>query len=164
MCENTIHERDYYMDYRKKTKQLMETIQDFIPLRIRKKAKQWLKKQNDNPADNIVLRGGNWVARKSDHLISRFYPDSPQDFFIHKQAASGKYSFHLPLVIMNPYGYTPLTALAVFTTRRTCRIRCTVPSKEGIKGFSTTSDKQTAHCVPILGLYPDSINTVTLEM
>ena len=171
------------MDYRKKTKQLMETIQDFIPLRIRKKAKQWLKKQNDNPADNIVLRGGNWVARKSDHLISRFYPDSPhtlsgnfkkihpvtavsmaKDFFIHKQAASGKYSFHLPLVIMNPYGYTPLTALAVFTTRRTCRIRCTVPSKEGIKGFSTTSDKQTAHCVPILGLYPDSINTVTLEM
>ncbi len=177
--KNTIYERDYYME----TKRLIENLQDLIPPKIRKKAKQWLKKQNNNPADNIVLRSGDWVARKSNRFIARFYPDAPhtlsgnfkrihpvtavsraKDFFINKQAGSRRYSFQLPLIIMNPYGYTPLTALAVFTTKHPCRIRCRVPSREGIKDICTTSPEQTAHRVPILGLYPDSTNMVTLEM
>lgn len=166
-----------------KLRHLIETMQDLTPPRIRKKAKQLLKKKNSNPADNIVLRSGDWVARKSAHLVAGFYPNAPhtlsgnfktihpitavsraKDLFIDKQATGGRYSFHLPLVIMNPYGYTPLTALAVFTTKHPCRIRCTVPSKEGIKDICTTSDRQTVHRVPILGLYPNSTNSVTLEM
>lgn len=172
------------MQKRKKTKKLIiEYMQDCIHPKIRKMIKKFLRRKNDNLADNIVLRGGTWVAYKSEHLIHKFYPDSPhtlsanfkkvhpestcskaKDRFIQRQAEKGGYTFSLPLVIMDPYGYTPLSALAVFRTRHSCKIRCIVPSKKGVPDIVFTTDRESIHRVPIWGLYPDKVNMVTLEM
>lgn len=160
-----------------------EDLNDMISPKMRKRIKKILGKSTDNPADNIVLRESGWVKRKSSHLVSEFYPKAPhqitsnikalepfaavsmaKDFFINQCVESGKYTFDLPLVIMNPYGCTPLTALACFQTKKPRRIRCTVPSKEGAKDVVTVTELKTAHRVPVLGLYPGETNTVILEL
>lgn len=63
---------------------------------------------------------------------------------------------------VNPYGIAPLAAVADFTTRIKCRVQVRVlGAVEVSKDFE---DNSTVHSIPILGLYPDRINTVILTL
>ena len=77
---------------------------------------------------------------------------------------SGAYSFEEPEVIMDPYQISPLTAVVVFQTEEACRVRVTVEGKTQEADVSGTTEKNTEHRVPIIGLYPKTENTVKLEL
>jgi arylsulfate sulfotransferase len=65
-------------------------------------------------------------------------------------------------VTLNPYGLTPLAALADFTTTLKCNVQVRVLGDvEVVKNFE---DFRTIHSIPILGLYPNRINTVILTL
>jgi arylsulfate sulfotransferase len=65
-------------------------------------------------------------------------------------------------VTPNPYGNAPLTALATFQTSLNCSVQVRVMGEvEVTKIFENDG---TDHAVPILGLYPDRLNTVLLTL
>ncbi|WP_245837407.1 aryl-sulfate sulfotransferase [Virgibacillus phasianinus] len=69
-----------------------------------------------------------------------------------------------PLVIADPYGKAPLTALIKFETKNPVKVTVTVKGKtEGADIVKTFDGYSTEHAIPVLGLYPDYKNTVIIE-
>ncbi|WP_245724112.1 aryl-sulfate sulfotransferase [Marinococcus luteus] len=76
----------------------------------------------------------------------------------------GNYTFDDPMVIQDPYGEAPLTALTKFRTENPSRITVTVASRGGAQDITHTySAFNQEHEVPVLGLHPDTDNEVTIE-
>lgn len=86
------------------------------------------------------------------------------DAAVQAELDSGYYSFEEPLVILNPYKISPLTALVLFNTDTEVRVRMTVKGKTEAADITFTADAACAHRIPIIGLYPDMENTVLLEL
>ncbi|MBP1971492.1 arylsulfate sulfotransferase [Virgibacillus natechei] len=76
----------------------------------------------------------------------------------------GTYSFEDPFVKVDPYEVAPLTALVKFETEESMQISMTVEGKDSNGDMEKTFEEyQTAHEIPVLGLYADHENTVILE-
>lgn len=79
--------------------------------------------------------------------------------------AAGTYDVDNPLVKLNPYGWSPLTALVLFNTPEAATVEINVKGKDKqttIKhNFETLS---TRHEIPIYGLYPAENNEVILKV
>jgi arylsulfate sulfotransferase len=76
---------------------------------------------------------------------------------------SGKYTFDQPLIIQNPYGSSPLTALVIFDTPDSLQISIHIPGKTSQASVDFTFDGFNKHHeIPVYGLYADSDNRVTL--
>ncbi|TMN22113.1 aryl-sulfate sulfotransferase [Lentibacillus cibarius] len=74
------------------------------------------------------------------------------------------YSLAQPFVKVDPYGVAPLTAVAKFQTDEPVKITVTVEGKGEKGAIERTYDEwKTEHTVPVLGLYPDYENTVTIK-
>ncbi|MFZ3577946.1 aryl-sulfate sulfotransferase [Virgibacillus sp. DJP39] len=74
------------------------------------------------------------------------------------------YNFRDPLIIPDPYGVAPLTALLKFETTKPTEITITVKGKEKPANITKKlSGYRTTHDVPVLGLYPDYENTVIIK-
>ena len=67
---------------------------------------------------------------------------------------------------VNPYGFTPLSALVSFTTEKMGRTFLRVHGKHG--AFSDVThlftDFGTAHSIPVIGMYADTVNTVDIRL
>ena len=76
---------------------------------------------------------------------------------------SGEYGLYNPLVSVNPYGKSPLTALVLFTTNEPMRVSVHITGKtvETYMDYSF-DDLNTRHIIPVLGLYPDMLNLVEI--
>lgn len=86
------------------------------------------------------------------------------DCVIEKKLKSGIFTFDYLLVICNPYGLSPLSALALFYTPKSCKVRCTVKGISEIDNMTGVTSKEQYHRVPIFGLYPNEKNEVCLEL
>lgn len=73
------------------------------------------------------------------------------------------YTFEEPLVVVDPYGISPLSAIALFNTDKPASISIEVEGKNGAipltKDFETVSVQ---HQIPIYGLYAEDPTAVTL--
>ena len=74
------------------------------------------------------------------------------------------YTWEEPLVVQNPYRYSPLTAVILFDTDEECEVRVTVKGKTEAADIEGTIDVSTSHRVPVVGLYAGQENTVLLEL
>lgn len=75
-----------------------------------------------------------------------------------------EYNLLDPLVIPNPYGAAPLTALVKFETEDPTEITVTVKGKNTKTDITKTFEGfETSHEIPVLGLYPDYDNTVIIK-
>lgn len=86
------------------------------------------------------------------------------DVMVQQELQSGNYSFEDPLVILNPYKTSPLTALILFQTEKPCRVQITVKGKTEATDLTFESTVGSAHRIPVIGLYPSTENTVILEL
>lgn len=110
------------------------------------------------------------TALKSATLSSRVEPDYHLTSIIERQReleneflrefAEGDYTFPEPLVVQNPYGVNPLSAYIMFRTDEKCRISLRIEGKAPIE--QNFEDFFTEHRIPVLGLYGDRENVVTL--
>ena len=73
------------------------------------------------------------------------------------------YAFEEPLVVVDPYGISPLSAIAMFNTDKPASISIKVQGKSGaaplVQDFETVSVQ---HQIPICGLYAEEPAAVTL--
>ena len=84
------------------------------------------------------------------------------DADIASELSQKEYSIENPLVLVNPYGISPLTALISFRTKRPSVIGITVQGKdEATTLHHQFQTKTTTHLIPIYGLYEGN-NTVIL--
>lgn len=68
-------------------------------------------------------------------------------------------------IIVNPYGDSPLTALALFDTNEACSVKITVKgNKKATDIVSSVDELSTSHRVPIVGLYAGKTNNVVIEL
>jgi len=76
---------------------------------------------------------------------------------------SGQHSFDDPLIIVNPYGKTPLVALMIFTSDEPLQIALHITGKTKLADVDYTFDSfNTNHMIPIYGLYPGVLNNVEI--
>jgi len=81
-----------------------------------------------------------------------------------EEMESGQYSLENPLVVVNPYGISPLTALVFFRSSEPLSISVSVQGgREGQDVSFSVGAYATCHLVPIYGLFPGKRNLVTLE-
>lgn len=76
---------------------------------------------------------------------------------------SHAYTWQNPLVVTDPYGQAPLTALVLFETEEAVRISVHIPGKTGPANVDVTfPGYNTRHVLPVYGLYADTENRVVL--
>ncbi|ALX49692.1 aryl-sulfate sulfotransferase [Lentibacillus amyloliquefaciens] len=76
----------------------------------------------------------------------------------------GSHSLDNPLVKLDPYGAAPLTAVAMFETDEPAKTTVTVEGKDEYSDIERSFDNyRTTHTIPVLGLYPNYENTITIE-
>lgn len=77
---------------------------------------------------------------------------------------SGLHSLERPLVVLDPYGVSPLTAVILFETERPSRISIRVKGKDASSGLAFTFNGYlTKHLIPVYGLYADAENEITIK-
>lgn len=76
-----------------------------------------------------------------------------------------RFRFDSMLIVRNPYGLTPLSALCLFDTDEDCYVRYTVQGKTPDSNFTyTTTCFESRHRVPVFGLYAACVNEVDVEL
>lgn len=81
---------------------------------------------------------------------------------------SGNYTFENLKdsdIIVNAYGNSPLTALALFNTDKECKVKVTVKGDHDYTDVTgEVSELSKSHRVPIVGLYANRTNKVVIEL
>ncbi len=73
-----------------------------------------------------------------------------------------KYSFEEPLVVVDPYNISPLTALVMFLTEEEKEVTVVVEGKDALSTFEHTFSETKEHIIPIYGLYANKVNNVRI--
>lgn len=96
-------------------------------------------------------------------------PHYVEEQYIAEQAflerlTEGSYSFAEPLVILDLYDMSPLTAMVGFTLPEPQGVTVTVKGKTAAADISHSFPAASLQVVPVYGLYPDWENTVILTL
>lgn len=78
--------------------------------------------------------------------------------------AKKSYTLDDPLIVVNPYGNSPLTAVAIFKTEEETSVKLTVKGKKSQDDITTTFDKKYTHILPIYGLYPGDTTNLVFQL
>lgn len=142
----------------------------FIDTRISKKDKgpQYVKVKVDGSETKIIKSdkesGENISVSEGIKLKQSLEEETVEiDEMLQEELDKGEYSFEKPLVILNPYQNSPLTAVAVFSTKEESQIQVTVKGKTQENDITDTIDATKQHIIPIVGLYAEMENNVILE-
>ena len=111
---------------------------------------------------SILILSPKYRIPDEARLISQEMVQKQNDFeqAMRDYVNAGEYTFSSPLVIQNPYGTAPLTALVIFDTPEKTKISIHIPGKspEAAVDF-TFSTYQTHHEIPVYGLYAGQIKS-----
>lgn len=133
--------------------------------------------------DSIIICNSAWLARKAAlkvkqytrkeafrvhsniHREPMYAPVSQaKDAILEGLLQKGIYTFSKMLVIKNPFGEAPLTAIALFVTEKPCQVKVTVVGRTKETDITATLPSATHHRVPIIGMYPGKMNTIRIEL
>lgn len=91
-------------------------------------------------------------------------PQIDEDEPINEAYDEMEYSFEEPFIRLNPYGRNELAALIKFPTEQKAQISLSISGRENAQPIETTFEGfHQEHTIPVLGLYPDFKNAVTLK-
>ncbi|MFI3238593.1 MAG: aryl-sulfate sulfotransferase [Lachnospiraceae bacterium] len=78
---------------------------------------------------------------------------------------AGEYTLESPYVVLDPYGWTPLSALVIFETDENATVTIEVLGKDEYTTIVNEFDTfETSHQIPVVGMYADYLNTVTITV
>lgn len=80
------------------------------------------------------------------------------------QEAGNDYSLEDALIVVNPYGTAPLSAVAVFTTDEEVGGTITVKGKSSENDITGTFEASKQHIIPVYGLYSGDTTEVVIEL
>src|SRR5699024_9258298 len=122
------------------------------------------KKVEASDSTTVSFHPDGEVEQLSTYDTRRMEEQEGLEQALQEEYAQESHSLENPFVKRNPYGAAPLTALAVFETDEPVKITVTVEGKDEHGDVERSYDElKTEHAIPVLGLYPDYENTVTIE-
>ena len=75
------------------------------------------------------------------------------------------YTFDNALLIINPFGCSPLSGLFIFNTEKPCKVKYTIKGKRGSDNYTNCDETWTnRHKVPVLGMYDGGITHITFYL
>ena len=112
----------------------------------------------------ITARDRNDWEQEIKEVLNRIKIQEDIDRRLIEEMQSGLYTFENPLVILDPYDASPLSALVVFRSEEPLECSVTIIGKDtsGDIGY-TIPNFRAEHWIPIYGLYPDQETCVRLE-
>ena len=96
-------------------------------------------------------------------VTDRFAQQTAVDEALLQEAQNG-YSLEEALIVVNPYGTSPLSAVAVFSTEEACGGTVTVKGKSAENDVTGTFEAEKDHIVPIYGLYNNDTTEVVISL
>ncbi len=119
------------------------------------------KKNNEEPINEKFqfLVESESVDLFNDDLITSQYNEKNK---IMKEFDNGNYSLSNPYVVVNPYLISPQTALVMFKTKKAESVTITIKGKHN-DDLTRTFESSKEHIIPVLGLYGNYDNLVTIE-
>ena len=106
-----------------------------------------------------LAEGERAVFEVTDYLAEQAQVDQ----YLQAEAEAG-YDFENPMIIVNPYGRTPLSALAIFTTESETGGSIRVRGKAAEDDICGSFPAAKTHFVPIYGLYAGDTTAVELTL
>ena len=91
-----------------------------------------------------------------DDIIT--YQETKEDYLTYYN-----YTLENPNIILDPYGISPLTALILFETPTEEEVYITVKGKDKNSTYTNKFKKNKIHYIPVLGLYPNYNNEITIK-
>lgn len=116
--------------------------------------------------DRVIIAsdGGNTCSStipvEEDKAFESYKPDQQ----IQQELENKAHTFEDPLTILNPFGNSPLTAVVLFQTDGICAVSVTVEGDTDAADVTGSVKPARLHRVPVIGLYPDKENKVTLKL
>ncbi len=112
---------------------------------------------------SVTLSNGKTLKSNLKIVDSLSVIDRKIDLQIEEAIDDKVNTFDTPLIIQDPFDRTPLTAMAVFSTSEDTIIRMTVAGDTPADTLTSEFPASKRHRLPILGLYPERKNTITIE-
>ncbi len=116
---------------------------------------------------NCIIFGEGTVEKTSNKLVPSevdYLKDQKKiDDALIDEAKKG-YTLDNPLIVLNPYGNSPLTAIAIFKTEEETSVKLTVKGKKPEDDITTTFDKEYTHILPIYGLYSGDTTNLVFQL
>jgi len=105
---------------------------------------------------------GTYTAVENKDILDFQYK---REMDILKDYEAGTYTLQNPYVIQDPYQANPLSAVIIFETDQPSITQIFVEGKDDLVSFNYTYQQpKTHHEIAVLGLYPDSENTVRITV
>lgn len=82
---------------------------------------------------------------------------------LEKDFKSEGYTLEKPNIIVDPYNNSPLTALVIFETEKSEKVKITIEGKDELTTYTHEFSKEKVHYIPVYGLYAGKENTVVIE-
>ena len=82
---------------------------------------------------------------------------------LEKDFKSEGYTLENPNIIVDTYDNSPLTALVIFETEKSEKVKITIKGKDELTTYTHEFDKEQVHYIPVYGLYAGKENTVVIE-
>ena len=97
----------------------------------------------------------SYYTKKEDYLSKQLIKQDEVDKSIMDASESGSYTVEHPLVLRNPYGTNPLSAIIVFDTEEDTSIGVQINDV-----FMSTFERSKKHIIPVYGLLSNTMNTI----
>lgn len=111
----------------------------------------YLKNQDNNTGD-------------IETVLEQLTKQERVDKDLRSELDSGVHSLERPLVVLDPYGVSPLTAVILFETGHPSRISVIVKGKDASSSLAFTfNGYRTKHLIPVYGLYANTENEITIK-
>ncbi|MBI9043609.1 MAG: aryl-sulfate sulfotransferase [Anaerolineaceae bacterium] len=125
------------------------------------------KTPTDDEANTIISEETNLEpgqVQYKQNLLNQIQFQEEVDNMLLAELESGNYSLEEPLIVLDPYNNSPLTALILFTSSEPLNITIHIPGKDELSSINYQFDGfKTEHIIPVYGLYENSENLVTLN-
>lgn len=122
-----------------------------------------------SPDESLLPTTENKESIALKELLDMLDIQKKTDKMLLAELKSGEYSFENPLIVLDPYGISPLSALILFSTDEPSMISLEISAKSGLLADSAIADFLsdsyiTEHVIPVYGLYADSENEIKLTL
>lgn len=119
------------------------------------------------PAPSDTMLDADSVSSDADILCTAVHSSIEEQTTIDQELlveVQAGYSFEDPLVVVNPYGNAPLSALVIFDTEEETEVLLTVKGHAAKDDITTTFAKGKNHLLPVVGLYAGQETQVELKL
>lgn len=141
---------------------------------LQERGSEIVSEKSEQPGPELPEQTGTELPEQSEPDLSEELVKLTMDMIakqsvveteLEEEFAAGEYPFEEPLVVLDPYGISPLAAIAMFRTEEPCQVSLHIPAELEIDEIDFTFEKfETEHRIPIYGLYADTVNAVTLKV